>query len=170
MVWYGMAWCPSYPLGRKSQSMQPDDGGSWTRAPTEHAQTVSVPSALVRYGFRFHRRQRWPSCELAPFLFVLSCSPPARRDAELHGRPVGVEADQLELALEVVPVGVCPSSAARCVSPQREELAREPRPVHASHVPSPARSFRLEMTWSRLVRPRAVYIGARAGRLTKVAG
>jgi hypothetical protein len=61
-------------------------------------------------------------------LFVMSCAPPAQRDAALHGRPVGFEADQLELAREVVPVGVCPSSAARCVDPRREELAREPRP------------------------------------------
>jgi hypothetical protein len=52
---------------------------------------------------------------------------------ELHGLPVSVkvEADLLELAREVVPVGVCPSSAARCVDPQREELVREPLPVHA---------------------------------------
>jgi hypothetical protein len=68
-------------------------------------------------GFRFHRRQRWPSCELAPLLSVLSCCPPARRDAELFARSVGVEADQLELAREVVPLGVCPTSAARCVDP-----------------------------------------------------
>jgi hypothetical protein len=34
-----------------------------------------------------------------------------------------VEADQVELAREVVPVGVCPSSAARGVDPRREELA-----------------------------------------------
>jgi hypothetical protein len=76
-----------------------------------------------------------------PFLSVLSGSPPAQRDAELHGqhgRPVEVEADQLELAREVVPVGVCPSSAARCVDPRCEELAREPGQVHASHVPSSA--------------------------------
>jgi hypothetical protein len=74
-----------------------------------------------------------------PFLTILSgLRPPAQRDAELHGRPVEIEADQLELTREVVPVGVCPSSAARCVHPLREELAREPRPVHASHVASPA--------------------------------
>jgi hypothetical protein len=47
----------------------------------------------------------------SPFLSVLSGSPPARRDAELHGRPVQSEADQLEAELtrevtEVVPEGV----------------------------------------------------------------
>jgi hypothetical protein len=39
---------------------------------------------------------------------------------------------------EVVPVGACSSSAAKCVDPRREELVRAPRPAHASHVPSPA--------------------------------
>jgi hypothetical protein len=67
---------------------------------------------------------------------VLSGSPTAQLDAELHDRPACVAADQPELAREVVPVGVCQSSAARWVDPRREELAREPRPVHASHVPS----------------------------------
>jgi hypothetical protein len=109
---------------------------------------------------------------LAPDPSVLSGSPLARRDAELHASPVEVEADQLEIAREVVPVGVCPSSAARCVNPRREELAREPRPVHASHVPSPAQLA----IGDDLVEAREVEGGvrrcelARAERLTKGAG
>jgi hypothetical protein len=77
---------------------------------------------LSPFRLRLFGLRRWVSFPRAPavaelracaILSVLSGSPPAQRDAELHGRPVGVEADQLELAREVVPVGVCPSSAAR---------------------------------------------------------
>jgi hypothetical protein len=88
------------------------------RAPTEHAQTAeSVPSALVRRWVSFPqapavaelRACAVTELELAPFLFVLSCSPPARRDAALHGRPVGVEADHLELARDYSVREVVPS-------------------------------------------------------------
>jgi hypothetical protein len=95
-------------------------------------------------GFRFHNRHPLAAAELAARLHQVSpsgaaalqlCETPRCTAA----RPVEVEADQLELVRGVVPEGLCPSSAARCVDPRREELAREPRPFHASHVPSPAR-------------------------------
>jgi hypothetical protein len=76
-----------------------------------------------------------------------------------------VEIDQRELVRDVVPVEACPSSAARCVDPGREELAREPRLVHALHVPSVAQRPLLT-TWSRLVRPRGCTL-AQTGYSTK---
>jgi hypothetical protein len=95
------------------------------RVPTEHTQTESVPSALVRRWVSFPQGHSPAvlsrAARLAPFLSVLSGSSPAQRDAELHGRPVCVEADQLELAREIVPVGVSSSSAARCVDPRRRD-------------------------------------------------
>jgi hypothetical protein len=71
---------------------------------------------------------------------VLTDSPLSSARRRAHGRLVEAEGDQLELAREVVPIGVCPSSAARCVkfNPRREKLVKEPLPVHASHVLSPA--------------------------------
>jgi hypothetical protein len=105
------------------------------------------------------------SCELA------GGRPPAQRDAELHGSPGGVQADQLELVRELVPVGVCLSSAARASTHVHDMRNLRGSLDQSMRFTCPAqRSFRLEMTWSRLVRPRAVYIGARAGRLTKGAG
>jgi hypothetical protein len=124
--WYGMV--PLLPP--RSQSVRPGARRRWhlDRAPAElwvlpgclaepSAQTESVPSALVwrvemgfvSTGASGSRAACCVCCELAPFLSVLSGSPPAQRDTKLHGRPVEVESDQLELAREVVPVGVCPS-------------------------------------------------------------
>jgi hypothetical protein len=133
-------------------------------------QTESAPSALFGDGLRFHRRQREPSCELAPLLYVLSGSPPAQRDTELHGRPVGVEVDQLELAREEVPEGVCRPLQRVASTHGVGNLRGSPEDQSMCLTCPVQRSFGLDITRLRLVRPRAVYIGARAGRLTKGAG
>jgi hypothetical protein len=138
--WYGMVWCPSYPLaglGGGPQSLRPS-GGSWSldRAPAEHgggqhAPTGSVPSALVQRRVSFPQAPavaELRDCAISLCHELRSPSSARRRAA----RPpsalsvLTVEADQLplELAREVVPVGVCPrsSSAARCVDPRPELL------------------------------------------------
>jgi hypothetical protein len=135
-----------------------------------HAQTdsESVPSTGARSEMGFvstHLTPQAPaSISSAPFrsfsVLTLGDSAQDQRVAELHGRPVEVEDDQLELAREVVPVTSSVPvprsevSGVRCVDPRREELAREPGSLDQSmRLTCPAqRSFRWEnkeMTWLR---------------------
>jgi hypothetical protein len=68
------------------------------QAPAEHAQTESVPSALVRRWVSFPQAPavaELRACAISLCLLELraaGCGPPARRDAALHGRPVGMVA------------------------------------------------------------------------------
>jgi hypothetical protein len=119
VIWHAIVWYGAPPTSwqspvfsslspfRTSALVRPEMGFISSSTPGRRCQAGGQRSGGSRSN-----RIRKPNCELAPFLSVLSGSPPAQRDAELRGRPVEVEADQLELAREVVPVGVCrPSSA-----------------------------------------------------------
>jgi hypothetical protein len=97
MVWYGAPPTPWTAIVA-TRWWQLD------RAPAEHAQTES--ESPFRPGVRVCSEMGFVStgtgasgsraASLRHFsIYVLSGSPPAQRDAELHGRPVGVEADQL---------------------------------------------------------------------------
>jgi hypothetical protein len=79
-----MEWCPSLLLPPGPQSLRPG-GDSWIgrQLGILRLSLFRDEFALVRRWVSFpqprDKRQRWPSCELAPFLSVLSGRPPAQR-------------------------------------------------------------------------------------------
>jgi hypothetical protein len=177
-----MVWCPSYLLGNNRRDQVMASGRYRAPAelrvlpgclaePSDH--TESVPShvcACSEMDFVSTGASGSRAASLRHFS-VLSGSPPAQRDAELHDRPACVAADQPELAREVVPVGVCQSSAARWVGASTPHVTNLRgslnQSMHASHVPSPAQ---LPMGDDLVSAGEAeggvpLYIGGRAGRL-----
>jgi hypothetical protein len=82
------------------QSLRPG-GGSSTGRRLSMLRLSPFRPRLLEMGFVSTGASSSRAASLRHFS-VLSGSPPAQRDAELHGRPVGVEADQLKLAREIV--------------------------------------------------------------------